>query len=276
MPMKSALKRSKSFGYQTSDEYVRILSVLDSDLSPDHQTLVRRALESPNTLVMTQVMEIVTIICSKATQKSSNCHPMAKMAMNIIDRDSGNTFIDSLVTCLREWFNERDKLLRHSSITRWTAYVSFVTELYLNIRCKHRHVKLLIANIDQDNDDNELQQFLVAKQFRSLAVLLYDCCQSIIASLAVSPSPTVDVECLQSVLRTVGRFMEEDNSSRMQQLMISIRDVFINAQRYKLTSMSQKSLLEVIEFRASKWQFSLSQQLYYFPYTKSVLELKND
>ncbi|RWS06640.1 MIF4G domain-containing protein-like protein [Dinothrombium tinctorium] len=272
MPIKSALKRSKSFGYQSSDEYIRLMTVFDQELTSDHQTLMRRALENPNTLVMTQLMEIVTIICCKAIQKSCNGHAMAKMATSIIDREKGSTFIDSLITCLREWYNERDKLLRNNSLHRWVAFVAFLTELYLNIRCKHRHVKLMIANSNIDYEQNEYQQIVAAKHFRSLALLLYDCCQCIIESLNISPSITLDIECLQSVVRTVGRFLEEDNYSRMDQLISAVKDVFINANRLKLSSMSQKSLLEVIEYRTSKWQFDKSQQLYYFPYTKSIVD----
>lgn len=56
-------------------------------------------------------------------------------------KERGETFLESLLSACREWFNERDKLLRPevqlqggASPRRWTAYVCFLAELLLGLR----------------------------------------------------------------------------------------------------------------------------------------------
>jgi len=61
--------------------------------------------------------------------------------------------------------------------------------------------------------------------------------------------------------------MADDHPQRMSLLMASVREAFISCQQLNLSSMNQKNLMEIIEYRASNWNFSASQQLYYFPYT---------
>ncbi|KAH6942533.1 hypothetical protein HPB50_007368 [Hyalomma asiaticum] len=54
-------------------------------------------------------------------------------------KERGETFLESLLSACREWFNERDQLLRPLDATmavprRWTAYVCFLAELLLGLR----------------------------------------------------------------------------------------------------------------------------------------------
>lgn len=68
----------------------------------------------------------------------------------LFQKEHDHTFLESLQNCCREWFNERDKLLRSPFLTshgtaapglrRWTAYVSFLTELYLRVKSQHCQV----------------------------------------------------------------------------------------------------------------------------------------
>ncbi len=44
-------------------------------------------------------------------------------------------FLESLASCLREWFNERDKLrFTTGGARRWTGYILFLVEMYLNLK----------------------------------------------------------------------------------------------------------------------------------------------
>ena len=307
---KSSLKRSKSFGHRT-EQYVQILSGgsgvdgqskpgTTSELTMEHQQLVRRALESPKSLVTTQLMEVVRIIVNKALERLANAHPMSKICMSIIDKEKGKIFLESLMNCCREWFNERERLIKAgggsgagsqgtTNPRRWPSYVAFLTELYLALRCKQRHVRLITGldepsknegnsttiggaiggQVSDEDIEKRAQLSLIQKQLKNLATLLYDCCSALINS-AISPSATSatsDIESLQSALRTVGRFMADDHPQRMSLLMASVREAFISCQQLNLSSMNQKNLMEIIEYRASNWNFSASQQLYYFPYT---------
>lgn len=313
MPIKSSLKRSKSFG--SADCSFGISNLIDLNLPTEHVVLIKRALDNPNNLITTQLMEVVSIICSKAMETSVNSYRLAKICISIADKDKNNLFLEALVNCCREWFNERDKLIKMSTNNsshstqhpkqRWLAYIAFVSELYLNLKSKHRRVKLLLSNDkdstqttdcnyfldslpeensedednqeklditdekDEDEDDHSSYLFnLSLKQSQSLAMLLYDCCHAILTSLPTSGSTAIDIECLLNVLRSVGRFIEEDSVQRMDKIMFLIREVYIGPLATKLSTMSLKSLLELIECRSSRWQFNQAQQIYYFPYTK--------
>ncbi|XP_015794691.1 uncharacterized protein LOC107371188 isoform X2 [Tetranychus urticae] len=310
MPIKSSLKRSKSFG--STDCSHGISNLIDFNLPTEHVVLIKRALDNPNNLITTQLMEIVSIICSKAMETSVNSYRLAKICITIADKDKNNLFLEALINCCREWFNERDKLIKMSSNSthhpkqRWLAYIAFVSELYLNLKSKHRRVKLLLSGgkdspqindgnhfldilpeENSDDEDNQERQDttdekdreerddqsnylfnLSYKQSQSLAMLLYDCCHAILTSLPTSGSTAIDIECLLNVLRSVGRFIEEDNVQRMDKIMFLIRETYVGPLATKLSTMSLKSLLELIECRSSRWQFNQAQQIYYFPYTK--------
>lgn len=321
LPMKSDLRRSKSFG-STDSPNGKIFNLTDFNLTTEQIILIKRAIDNPNNLTVNQLMEIVSIICSKAMESSMNSYGLAKICITIADKDANQIFLESLVNCCREWFNEKDKLIRSTSIgsqhpkQRWLSYIAFVTELYLNLKSKHRRVKLILStskskscnNVhldslpeedsededgdetekaadgkreeDKDNNDDEEDDEddesdsseelfnLSERQSRSLAMLLYDCCQTILVSLPTSNSTSVDIECLLSVLRSVGRLIERENVQRMNKIINLIRESYLGPLSSKLTAMSLKSLLELIEFRCSQWQFNQAQQIYYYPYTK--------
>ncbi|KAI1297862.1 MIF4G domain-containing protein [Halotydeus destructor] len=266
-PKKVSVKRSKSFTTHPGDQLGKMVSELeghDYDMTAEQLVLLRRSLENPKSLQMTQLMQVVSVIVNKAIEKSSHVHGMSELSLVIIDREKGRShFLSSLLACLREWYNERDKLLTPSvggSKRRWSAYIAFVTEVYCSLKSKYRAVKLKDGATDTD------QQSLVDKHCRCLAAILYDCCTCLVTSISNSPSCVSNIESLQATLRTAGRHLEEDSGPQMVQLTSAIRQLFMGS--VSLPSMTQKGLMEIIEFRASRWTFTMSQQLYYFPYTK--------
>ncbi len=223
-PLKSALKRSKSFGSHkdtnNNQESIGHLMSLEG-ISWESVTLVRRAMEKTNSLTMTQLMQVVRILCNKALEKSCNSHAMANICLTINDKQCGtrnHLFIESLLNCLREWFNERDKLrLTSGGARRWTAYVSFITELYISLRTGHQASR---SYFDDENDDeyeeecddydfndskahrNQSTPSLIIKQQKQFSILLLDSCQAILLNCNSTPS---EIECLQSVLRSCGQ-----------------------------------------------------------------------
>lgn len=169
--------RSKSFGNpkEHQDELMYMLSSFDGDIASEHVMLMRKALDNPNMLMMTQLMEVVRVVCNKAMERATNGHVIAKICLKIIDKESGHLFVESLLNCLREWFNERDKLrMAIGGNRRWTAYIAFLTELYMSLRSKHRRVKLLVDESINSKERSDQAASLHSKQYRTLAMLLYD------------------------------------------------------------------------------------------------------
>lgn len=189
-------------------------------ISWESVTLVRRAIEKANSLTMNQLMQIVRILCNKALEKSSHSRPLAVICLTINEKHTetrNHLFIESLINCLREWFTERDKLrLTSGGARRWTAYVTFISELYLNMKTRSRtpNPRPLFCGQNDDFDDeyelnpNRVRQndsittsLMIEKQLKHFSILLFDSMQAILQNPNSTPT---EIECLQSVLRSCG------------------------------------------------------------------------
>ena len=196
-------------------------------ISWENVTLVRRAIEKTNSLTMNQLMQIVRILCNKALEKLCYSRALAIICLTINEKQCetrNHLFIESLLNCLREWFSERDKLrLTSGGARRWTAYVTFISELYMNLktsRTGHRNPNTRPYFYGQNDDDfdddfdftsnrvlrqnDSTTSLMIDKQQKQFSLLLFDSLQAIL--LNVNSTPT-EIECLQSVLRSCGQLL---------------------------------------------------------------------
>ncbi|XP_067135073.1 MIF4G domain-containing protein isoform X2 [Centruroides vittatus] len=271
--LKMMLQRSKSFG---GTDLMEVAAVgFERDSFPlEYHGIIKRALHDPNSLPSRQLMEVVRVICSKAVESLQNAQPAAQMCFTIIEKEKGNTFLESLLNSCREWYNEKDKLLRNpisgtnilvsgngAGSKRWTAYVSFLMELYLRLKSHHRTVTLA-NNAESTGSNTTAQTPAAANQTLTLSVLIFECCQIILKPPSLNN--VAEIECLRSLLSTIGRQLESDSLQRMQQIIALMRDAFIDP---SISTQIRKTLLELVELHASQWQLDLPQTMYYFPYT---------
>lgn len=118
---------------------------------------------------MTQLLQIIRILCNKVLERPNNACIVAKVCLEIHHNQQLNMtqlndhkflFLESLASCLREWFNERDKLrFTTGGARRWTAYILFMMEIYINL--KETIVKDLEMNryyLSDSNDDDEIEE----------------------------------------------------------------------------------------------------------------------
>lgn len=244
---KSSLRRSKSFSHEEP-------APANACFPAEYQSLVKKAMHDPNTLSSHQLMELVRAICQRATEGIQNAEPSAQLCLSIIAKERGETFLESLLSACREWFNERDQLLRPLDATmavprRWTAYVCFLAELLLGLR----------GRISASGPTGGRG---TASRTLCLVMLLCDCCHIILRPPSLG-NPA-EMECLRSVLTIAGRAVERDAPQRMATLVGRLREAFVQP---GLSAQARKTLLELLELHASGWQLNLAQQLYYFPYT---------
>lgn len=242
---KSSLRRSKSFSHEEP---------ANACFPAEYQSLVKKAMHDPNTLSSHQLMELVRAICQRATEGIQNAEPSAQLCLSIIAKERGETFLESMLSACREWFNERDQLLRPLDATmvvprRWTAYVCFLAELLLGLRGR-------ISTSCPTGGRGTASRTLC------LVMLLCDCCHIILRPPSLG-NPA-EMECLRSVLTIAGRAVERDAPQRMAILVGRLREAFVQP---GLSAQTRKTLLELLELHASGWQLNLAQQLYYFPYT---------
>lgn len=70
----------------------------------------------------------------------------------------------------------------------------------------------------------------------------------------------MQVESLFFVVTTTGRDMEGDCPKQMEQLMACVRDAFL---MQETSAQIRRTLLQLIEMRAARWQLSARAVLYY-------------
>ncbi|XP_035232104.1 MIF4G domain-containing protein A-like isoform X2 [Stegodyphus dumicola] len=271
--LKSALKRSKSFTASEANEIEMI--GFERDAFPvEYQGLIRRAVLDPNALSCQKLMELVRLICCKAVEHVQYGAPAAQLCFSIIEKEHDHTFLESLQNCCREWYNERDKLLRSTFLTsvgmtapgmrRWAAYVSFLTELFLLVKNQHCQMGEAVSggnspmNLMSPHPNSPMAHLAL-----TLQTLLFECANVMLRPSSVNIEG--EIEVLRRMLVTVGKQLEADAPQRMQHMVSNLRDAFVNP---SINAQIRKILLEVIELHASNWQLDLPQTLYYFPYTR--------
>ena len=264
---KSALKRSKSYKERDHHSYSSetYWSALNEFKSPETRMFLVRAIKETNSLSANQLMEVVKIIFNKALESSSNAVPMTRMTIAIIENErSRRIFLESLTSCCREWFLEKSQEVSRPSDRNWSCYTSFLREIYMALKSKQKRVKLYTS--DDTAEGETPQTAYLQKYSRSVANLLLESCLKLINGLGKSRNSAHDVEIFTSVLRSSGRNLEDEKNGKFSQVMDGIRQALLSPQSEQLSSLSKKSLLETVEFRASGWDFAQSQQVGYFFY----------
>ena len=176
-PIKGVLKRSKSFGNNRNSDELNSSLLNDTStgrfllslegLSWENLTLIKQALDNDTcaSLSMTQLLQIIRILCNKVLEKPTNAKLIAQVCMEIHQKqqmkmtslsDHKYLFLESLTNCLREWFNERDKLrFTTGGARRWTGYMLFLIEMYLNLKTiDFVNVRHQMNDSSEDSDDN--------------------------------------------------------------------------------------------------------------------------
>lgn len=201
------------------------------------------------------MMKVVRIIFHKAMESTTNAHSMTWLSFLIFDKDKNSIFLESLLTCCREWFTQRDlnKKDKNRSTDVWDAYAVFLREMYMSLLKK--------KTVVQEDDAIKLQ-----KHSHGLANLLLDVSLSLIHPKAITDSSfDKHLETVLSTLRAVGIYLDQDNQYKTSQLLTHFRVLLLSDN--DMSSMSRKNLMEGVEYRSSGWIFNQNQQVYYFPYT---------
>lgn len=252
------LKRSKSMG--AADTRLSISNDYDlAGFGIEVQTLIRKALEDPNRLSPRQLMEVVRHVFNRVIDNNRYAEAAARLCMTVIEKEKTETFLESLLNSCREWYHERDRLLRSFPSTsfdlpamptnqRWIAYVTFMYEMYARLKTRQRSSGAV---------------FLGASAVSAgpmLLSLLCECCHVFLQPPSLLNSN--EIECLFFVLTSIGRDLENELPQKMHQLVAAVRDAFINP---SISSFIRKTLLQLIELHASNWQLTTPAVTYYYP-----------
>ncbi|KAK5646429.1 hypothetical protein RI129_004893 [Pyrocoelia pectoralis] len=214
----------------------------------EDKKIIESAMEDPNHLSSRILMDLVKTIMEKVVEGIQYSESVAKLCISIIEKEKNQTFVESLINTCQQWFQERDKTLRgikSGDGTRFTAFMWFLTEMCGQFK-RHKH-QFQYQNIQPDI---------------TLLSILAKCCQACV-SLPIKCLP--ETECLFFVLTSIGRDLENELPSQLEQLLVSVRDGFLATTG---SPAIRRTLLQLIELHASNWQLPASSVLYYYPRVK--------
>lgn len=273
-PSASSMKSSSDSKASKAKTIQHVLSIIEEFKSLDDRNLILDALDSSKSLSMIQMMKVVRMIHHKALESSSHAHSMTWLCFLIMEKDNNKIFLESLLTCCREWFSQQEGDLRKKSTVRssssstslWPPFLAFLRELLISLQIKRNNLKEKKSpEASSASSSGEILQ--LQKYSQGLTNLLLDSC-----TLLIHPNRTRDVtfpvhlESVLSILRCVGAYLDKENSYKVTLLMNNFRLLLLSDSEH-LSSISKKNLLEGIEYRSSTWVFNQNQQVYYFPYT---------
>ncbi|TDG45932.1 hypothetical protein AWZ03_007652 [Drosophila navojoa] len=253
----TALQRSKSLS--SADALTRGMAGLGLGLgnevadigqfTPEIQQLIETALEDPNKLNSRCLMELTSQFIKRAVESRRFALPISRLCLNIIAKEQKETFLEALLNTCRQWYQEREKLLfaiqgmKSPSRVRFTAFMAFLTEMFCQL--KRRQLQL------RTHSEGTPPPLV-------LLSLLSKCCEDCVRPPVRSLS---EIESLFYVLTCIGQDMEQQLPQQLEQLMSVVRDAFLNAG--DAAAAIRRTLLQLIELKASHWQLPGNSVLYY-------------
>ncbi|KAH8263685.1 hypothetical protein KR044_012508 [Drosophila immigrans] len=253
----NALQRSKSLS--SADALTRGMAGLGLGLgnevadigqfTPEIQALIDTALEDPNQLNSRCLMELTSQFIKRAVESRRFALPISRLCLNIIAKEQKETFLEALLNTCRQWYQEREKLLfaiqgmKSPSRVRFTAFMAFLTEMFCQL--KRRQIQL------RTHSEGTPPPLV-------LLSLLSKCCEDCVRPPVRSLS---EIECLFYVLTCIGQDMEQQLPQQLELLMSLVRDAFLNAG--DAAAAIRRTLLQLIELKASHWQLPGNTVLYY-------------
>jgi len=236
------VRKSKSATTTPSLSYPDLSEL--GNFPPDIQETVNRALEDPNRLSGRSVMDLVRHIFGRVVEGRRYAEPAARLCMSIIERESRETFLESFLNSCQEWYHDRERLLRQTT-TRWTAFISFLSQMYGMLKRKQLHLMTKYEGVPPK---------LV------LLSLIAECCTDTLTS--PTQDSVTETECLFIILTSVGRDLEQETPGRMTSLVSCLRNCFLTC---PATTQVRKTLLQLVELQAAGWQLPAQAVMYYYP-----------
>ncbi|XP_052753211.1 uncharacterized protein LOC113520703 isoform X2 [Galleria mellonella] len=248
------LKRSKSL--TSADALASGMAALGlaadagdlGNFPPEIQECIDKALEDPNAVCARTLMDAVGHLVSRAVESPRYALPAARRCIAVVEREQTETFLESLLNTCQQWYHDREKLLGAmvgGGRPRLMAFLSFLLEMYCQLR--RRAIQRRGAS---------------AQPGQVLLTLICKCCEDCIRQPVPSAS---DTENLFFVLTYIGRDLEAQLPGDLERLLTAVRDAFLNT---AAAPSIRRTLLQLIELHASRWQLPGCAVLYYYPSSK--------
>uniref|UniRef100_A0A1Q3FS67 Putative mif4g domain-containing protein n=1 Tax=Culex tarsalis TaxID=7177 RepID=A0A1Q3FS67_CULTA len=221
---------------------------------PEVQLIVNRAAEDPNTLNARCLMELATQLMHRAVDGRRYALPISRLCISIIAKEKKETFLEALLNTCRQWYQERDKVLgplmniKNPARPRFTAFMAFLTEMFCQLKRRQLQLRTECDGVPPP---------------MVLLTVLGKCCEDCVKPPVRSLS---EIECLFFVLTCIGRDLEMHLPQQLETLLAAVRDAFLNSSAS--APAIRRTLLQLIELQASRWQLPGNTVLYYYPSSK--------
>lgn len=262
-PMNLApLQRSKSLS--SADTLTRGLAGLGlavgpdandiGQFSPEIQAILAKAVEDPNQLNARCLMDLAMQLMHRAVDGRRYALPISRLCISIIAKEHKETLLEALLNTCRQWYQERDKVLgppmnvKNPSRPRFTAFMAFLTEMFCQLKRRQLQLRTECDGVPPP---------IV------LLTVLGKCCEDCVKPPVRSLS---EIECLFFVLTCIGRDLETHLPQQLETLLTGVRDAFLNSSAS--APAIRRTLLQLIELQASRWQLPGNTVLYYYPSSK--------
>ncbi|XP_058451207.1 uncharacterized protein LOC131430333 isoform X2 [Malaya genurostris] len=256
------LQRSKSLS--SADTLTRGLAGLGlvvgpeandiGQFQPEIQAIVQKAADDPNQLNARCLMELATQLMHRAVDGRRFALPISRLCITIIAKEKKETFLEALLNTCRQWYQERDKVLgplvniKNPSRPRFTAFMAFLTEMFCQLKRRQLQLRTECDGVPPP---------------MVLLTVLGKCCEDCVKPPVRSLS---EIECLFFVLTCIGRDLEMHLPQQLETLLAAVRDAFLNSS--VSAPAIRRTLLQLIELQASRWQLPGNTVLYYYPSSK--------
>lgn len=221
---------------------------------PEVQVVVQKAAEDPNQLNARCLMELAAHLMHRAVDGRRFALPISRLCITIIAKETKETFLEALLNTCRQWYQERDKVLgpiinlKNPARPRFTAFMAFLTEMFCQLKRRQLQLRTECDGVPPP---------LV------LLTVLGKCCEDCVRPPVRSLS---EIECLFFVLTCIGRDLEMHLPQQLETLLAAVRDAFLNSSAS--APAIRRTLLQLIELQASRWQLPGNTVLYYYPSSK--------
>ncbi|XP_011698690.1 PREDICTED: CBP80/20-dependent translation initiation factor isoform X2 [Wasmannia auropunctata] len=211
------------------------------------QDILLRAIEDPNLLNARTLMELVRHILDRVVENRKYAEPAAKICITIIEKETKETFLESLLNMCQQWYQDRARLLHDSTIYhRYSAFMTFLNEMYCQLKRRQLQLKTQQEGVPPG---------------RVLLTLLWKCCQDCLQPPVINS--LAETNCLFFILTCIGKDLDAELPAQLQQLLGSVRDAFL-AEDTTLPPV-KRTLLQLIELHAAHWQLPAPAVVYYYP-----------
>lgn len=211
-------------------------------------SVVEAAYSNPGAMRAPALLDLAKLISEKAQENRSWAESLASLSFYIIEREKQTTFVEGLLNMLQYIVGKKCKD-GTAGDSFYFPFISYLHALYGEVKPKR-------SEFEKNGRSPAL----------TLLSLLVEVCTDFLHQEKLTGRK--EIESLFFVVTTIGRDLEADCPRLMESLMCAVRDAFLSE---GASAPIRRTLLQLVELRAARWQLPARTIHYYQTDRKSVV-----